>query len=236
MDKNARLDTYLELLQPSLPQYLEEIEKYAHEEDVPIIRKPTQHFFRVFLSILNPKRILEIGTAIGFSALYMMENSSSDTTIDTIENYPPRIEVATKNISNSSYGDRINLIKGDAMEILPTLDSKYDLIADIDGKLIRVQVKTSSPQDEDAESISFSCRSTHKNFNGVANVRYKAEDVDYFATYWNNQVFLVPIAECSTSKTLRIVPPKNGHAKWNLASDYELGKQLQKIKEEVAEH
>jgi predicted O-methyltransferase YrrM len=128
MDKNARLDTYLELLQPSLPQYLEEIEKYAHEEDVPIIRKPTQHFFRVFLSILNPKRILEIGTAIGFSALYMMENSSSDTTIDTIENYPPRIEVATKNISNSSYGDRINLIKGDAMEILPTLDSKYDLI------------------------------------------------------------------------------------------------------------
>ena len=118
-------------------------------------------------------------------------------------------------------------------------DSKYDFIADINGKLIRVQVKTSSPQDENAEAICFSCRSTHKNFKGVANVRYSPDDVDYFATYWNNKVFLVPIKECSTQKTLRIVPPKNGHSQknTNYASDYELSVQLQKIREEeVAEH
>lgn len=128
MDKRDRLDTYLELLQPELPEYMEEIQKYANENDVPIIRKPTQHFFRVYMAAMKPERILEIGTAIGFSALYMMENSHEKATIDTIENYPPRIEKAKENISRSSFSDRINLIEGDAMEILPKLESKYDLI------------------------------------------------------------------------------------------------------------
>ena len=122
MDKRDRLDTYLELLQPELPDWLYKIEEDALSNDVPIIRKPTQHFFRMYLSMMKPREILEIGTAVGFSSLFMMDNSCVDSRIDTIENYPPR------NISSSSYRDRINLIEGDAMEILPTLRKKYDLI------------------------------------------------------------------------------------------------------------
>ena len=114
-------------------------------------------------------------------------------------------------------------------------NSKYDFIADIDGQLFKIQVKTSSLKDENA--IKFSCRTTHVNCNGVKNERYSEEDVDFFATYWEGKCYLVPIRECSVEKTLRFVPPKNGHIKnISFAQDYILAKQLEKIKEEVAEH
>ena len=128
MDKRERLETYLELLQPPLEDWLYEIEQDALSNDVPIIRKPTQHFFRMYLNMMKPKQILEIGTAVGFSSLFMISNSPEDTHIDTIENYPPRLEVARKNFSESEYTDRIKLYEGDAMEILPILEKKYDLI------------------------------------------------------------------------------------------------------------
>ena len=116
-------------------------------------------------------------------------------------------------------------------------DSKYDFIADVDGRLIKVQVKTSNLKKGTKNAICFSCRSTHKNFNGTSNVRYSSRDVDYFATYWDNQVYLVPINECSVEKTLRFQYPDNGQKQnISLAKDYELELQLQKIKEEVAEH
>ena len=116
-------------------------------------------------------------------------------------------------------------------------DSKYDFIADIDGKLIRVQVKTSSLKKGTEGAIAFSCRSTHKNTQGVSNVRYSSEDVDYFATSWENKIYLIPIQECSTEKTLRFELPKNGQiTNICFAEDYELKNQLKKIKEEVAEH
>lgn len=108
---------------------------------------------------------------------------------------------------------------------------KYDFIADIDGQLFKIQVKTSSIKNGSDDAICFSCRSTHVNCTGVKNVRYKANEIDYFATYWNNQCYLVPIAECSTEKTLRFTPPKNGQTKGiTFAIDYELGKQIEKIK------
>lgn len=107
-------------------------------------------------------------------------------------------------------------------------NSKYDFIADVNGKLLKIQVKTSSLKDENA--IQFSCRSTHVNCAGVKNERYSSEDVDFFATYWNNQCYLVPIAESSVTKTLRFAPPKSGQIKGiSFASDYELAKQLPKI-------
>ena len=114
-------------------------------------------------------------------------------------------------------------------------NSKYDFIADIDGKLLKIQVKTSSLKDENA--IMFSCRSTHVNCKGTINERYTSQDIDFFATYWNNQCYLIPVNECSVSKTLRFTPPKSGQLKGiTFAKDYELVKQLQKIKEEVAKH
>ena len=114
-------------------------------------------------------------------------------------------------------------------------NSKYDFIADVDGQLLKIQVKTASKKDDN--SIKFSCRSTHVNCTGVKNVRYSANEVDYFATYWNGQCYIVPISECSVEKTLRFAPPKNGQTKGiTFAADYCLEKQLNKIKEEVAEN
>ena len=107
-------------------------------------------------------------------------------------------------------------------------NSKYDFIADVNGKLYKVQVKTSSLQDEN--SIQFSCRTTHVNCTGVKNERYSSEEVDFFATYWDNKCYLIPISECSVKKTLRFAPSKNGQTKGiNFAQEYELAKQLLKI-------
>ena len=119
---------------------------------------------------------------------------------------------------------------------IPYVDNaKYDFIADVDGKLLKIQVKTSSQKDENA--IHFSCRSTHLNCKGVSNVRYTDNEIDFFATYWDNQCYLIPVNECSTEKTLRFAPPKSGQIKGiTFAKDYDLEKQLQKIREEVAEH
>ena len=116
-------------------------------------------------------------------------------------------------------------------------NSKYDFIADVDGHLFKIQVKTSSQSKGKENAIKFSCRSTHVNCKGVQNIRYKKEDIDYFATYYNNQCYLVPVTECSAEKTLRLAPTNNGQQKGiTYATEYALEKQLSKIKGEVAEH
>ena len=108
-------------------------------------------------------------------------------------------------------------------------NSRYDMIVDVNGTLVRVQVKTSSLAGEGA--INFSCRSSHVNSTGVKNVRYSAQEIDYFATFWDGQCYLVPVSECSTEKTLRFVPPKSGQIKGiTFASEYTIQKQLQKIR------
>lgn len=108
-------------------------------------------------------------------------------------------------------------------------NSRYDMIVDIDGILIRVQVKTSSLKDDGA--ISFSCRSSHVNSMGVKNIRYSAQEIDYFATFWDGQCYLIPVQECSVEKTLRFVPPKSGQIKGiTFAAEYIIQKQLEKIR------
>ena len=105
---------------------------------------------------------------------------------------------------------------------------KYDFVVDVNGNLYKVQVKTSSLRDEN--SIQFSCRSTHVNCAGVKNERYSSDDIGFFATYWEHKCYLIPISECSITKTLRFAPPKNGQIKGiSFAKDYELVKQLSKI-------
>lgn len=116
-------------------------------------------------------------------------------------------------------------------------NSKYDFIADVNGNLLKIQVKTSSPKNGNENVLKFSCCSTHVNCKGVQNVRYSKEDVDYFATYYKGQCYLVPIAECSAEKTLRLNSPSNGQKKRiNYAKDYLLETQLSKLKGEVVEH
>lgn len=108
-------------------------------------------------------------------------------------------------------------------------NSRYDMIVDVDGQLIKVQVKTSSSKTEN--SISFSCRSSHVNCSGTINVKYTKEEIDYFATFWEGQCYLIPVSECSTQKTLRFEVPKSGQIKGiSFASNYRLELQLEKIK------
>lgn len=114
-------------------------------------------------------------------------------------------------------------------------NSRYDFIADIDGQLLKIQVKTASAKDEN--SIKFSCRSTYVNCSGVKNIRYSENEIDYFATYWDNQCYLISVNECSVEKILRFSPPKNRQIKGiTFAKDYLLDAQLAKIKEKVAKN
>lgn len=123
-----RLVTYLHSLEGENSEILETIEKEALADYVPIIRKETQSFLKVLLQMKKPKRILEVGTAVGFSAILMSDHVSADCRIDTIENYDKRIPIARENFKRAGKENQITLIEGDAMEVMKTLTEPYDLI------------------------------------------------------------------------------------------------------------
>lgn len=107
---------------------------------------------------------------------------------------------------------------------------RYDQIWDIDGTLLKVQVKTSSALDEKNTAIKFSCRSNTKKEGKIKHSRYNKREIDCFATMWEGKCYLVPIEECSTLKTLRFKPPKSGQEKGIIyAKDYEIEEVLKKI-------
>ena len=108
--------------------FLDELEKYAKETDVPIIRKEMQTFLRFLLSFARPMKILEVGTAIGFSALLMSEYAPKGCHITTIEKYEKRIPIARENFRKAGKADCITLLEGDAADILAQLEGTYDLI------------------------------------------------------------------------------------------------------------
>ena len=108
--------------------FLNEIEKFARETDVPIIRTEMQSFLRFLLTMQKPMRILEVGTAIGFSALLMSEYAPEGCQITTIEKYEPRIPIARANFRKAGKEDCITLLEGDAADILKELEGSYDLI------------------------------------------------------------------------------------------------------------
>lgn len=107
---------------------LNEIEKYARETDVPIIRKEMQNFLKFLLAYSKPRRILEVGTAIGFSALLMSEYGPADCHITTIEKYEKRIPIARENFEKAGKTGQITLLEGDAADILKELEGSYDFI------------------------------------------------------------------------------------------------------------
>ena len=125
---NDRIVTYMHSLEKSNGELCDEMEKYAHENFVPIIRKEMESFLRVMVEIKKPKRILEVGTAIGYSAIMMASVMPDGCTITTIENYEKRIPIARANIEKSGMNDRIRLIEGDAMEVIPGLEEKFDFV------------------------------------------------------------------------------------------------------------
>ena len=107
---------------------LEKIKVKALEEHIPIIMDDTLEVVGDLLSKIKPKFILEIGTAVGYSAMCFSKYISEDGYIDTIEREHERVEEAKKNIELVGILDKINIIEGDAVEILPTINKKYDVV------------------------------------------------------------------------------------------------------------
>lgn len=128
MVDNDRLSVYLNSIERGNGKLLDEIEAEAIDTFVPIIRKDMQFFIRTLLSMHRPRRILEVGTAIGFSSILMALYTSDDCTITTIENYEKRIPIARDNFDRANVSNRITLIEGDAKDILPTLEDTYDFV------------------------------------------------------------------------------------------------------------
>ena len=128
MISDERMRVYLSSLDPGNVPYLEEIADSASSSWVPIIRRDTQAFLRTFLKIKRPRTILEVGTAVGFSALLFCEYGPEDLSVTTIENDPARIEAAKQNFEKAGRDRQITLKAGDAGEILKTLEGPYDLI------------------------------------------------------------------------------------------------------------
>ncbi len=125
---DERMATYIDSLDRGNTPFLDEIEKYALETQVPVIRKSMQSLLKFLLAFSKPKNILEVGTAIGFSALLMHEYSPTDCHITTIEKYEKRIPIAKENFAKAGAEDRITLLEGDATDILKHLEGSYDLI------------------------------------------------------------------------------------------------------------
>ena len=107
---------------------LKAIEAEAVRDRVPVIRRETRELLRILLEMKKPEKILEVGAAIGFSSVFMGENTSPETKIVTIENYPPRIERAKANIVMAGMEERITLLEGDAAVWLKKLEGSYDFI------------------------------------------------------------------------------------------------------------
>ena len=120
--------TYINSLDRGNTPFLEELEQTALRDRVPVIRREMQSFIKTFLAMNQPGRILEVGTAIGFSTLLMCEYGRADLQIVTIENYAKRIPIARENFRRAGREDQITLLEGDAGELLKTLEGPFDMI------------------------------------------------------------------------------------------------------------
>ena len=120
--------TYINSLDRGNTPFLEELEQTALRDRVPVIRREMQSFIQTFVAMNRPGRILEVGTALGFSTLLMCEYGREDLQIVTIENYDKRIPIARENFRRAGREDQITLLEGDAGELLKTLEGPFDMI------------------------------------------------------------------------------------------------------------
>ena len=123
-----RMRTFINSLDAGNTPFLDELECSALSEGVPIIRKEMQSFIKTLLALKKPQRILEVGTAVGFSTLLMCEYSQPEIHITTIENYEKRIPKARENFRRAGRESQITFLEGDAGQILKELSGSYDLI------------------------------------------------------------------------------------------------------------
>ena len=125
---DERLVTYINSLDAGNTAMLDQIEREATADYVPIIRKEMQSFLKFLLAMKKPARILEVGTAVGFSAILMAGDDPVPCQITTIENYEKRIPIARENFKRAGKEAQIALLEGDAAEVLKTLEGSYDFI------------------------------------------------------------------------------------------------------------
>lgn len=108
---------------------LQRLRKKAEAEGVPIIREETEAFIRTITFLMKPRDILELGTAVGYSSIMLaLTDESHESRIDTVEDWEPRIPLAEANIREAGLAERINLIHGDALEVMRDMKKTYDLV------------------------------------------------------------------------------------------------------------
>lgn len=128
MITDERLASFINSFCVDYDEVVTAIRKEAEENGIPIIRREAGEFIKMILLMNKPRQVLEIGAAVGFSAIFMSRFLEDGAHITTIENYPPRIEQAKKNIVRAGARDKITLLEGDALEILPELSGEYDML------------------------------------------------------------------------------------------------------------
>ena len=128
MITGERISAFINSLDAGNTEFLNEIEDECKRTDVPVIRPQMQSLLKFLLAVSRPQEILEVGTAIGFSALLMSEYAPEDCRITTIEKYGKRIPLAKENFRRAGKEAAITLLEGDAAEILKKLEGTYDLI------------------------------------------------------------------------------------------------------------
>ncbi len=125
---DERMVTYINSLDMGNTPLLNEIEREAKADLVPVIRREMQSFLKVLLAIHRPLRVLEVGTAVGFSALLFCAYGPENMQVTTIEKYEKRIPIARENFRRAGRENQITLLEGDAADILKELQEPYDLI------------------------------------------------------------------------------------------------------------
>lgn len=126
---DERMAVFIDSLDKGNSDFLNRIEKEALEARIPIIRRSTQSLLKFLLALHRPARILEVGTAVGFSALLMSEYGGESCHVTTIEKQEDRILAARENFRRAGREDRITLLEGDAQKLLKDLGEKsYDMI------------------------------------------------------------------------------------------------------------
>lgn len=122
------IEEYIRSVTPDNTGKLLELEDYGIKNNVPIIDKEVGQLIKLLLKMRQPKKILEIGTAIGYSSILMAESTCEDTKITTIERYDKNYNIAIENIKKFGYEDRIDVKLGDANDVLLDLDEKFDFV------------------------------------------------------------------------------------------------------------
>ncbi|MCF8240458.1 MAG: O-methyltransferase [Melioribacteraceae bacterium] len=119
---------YLERFRKPVDELITEMEEYAKANRIPILGWLSAEFLEHLVMIQQPKRVLEIGTAIGYSTIRIARHLKKKSRVDTIEKSADDIEIAKGFIEKSGVSKKIKLIEGDAMDIMPDLDKKYNFI------------------------------------------------------------------------------------------------------------